>query len=122
MPDQETFPPVDDDILSDAEAPVAAVDPNLVVPGSLAAAVPAPVVVEKAKSKRLGIVGWFAIGWLVVVLLMAVAPGIFPGPGLTERSREAIVNDTLGPQAGLPLQPLPFGGDTPGDLVVELAS
>ena len=103
MPDQETFPPVDDDVIQDAEAPVAAVDPNLVVPGSLAAAVPVPVTVEKAKSKRLGIVGWFAIGWLIIVLLMAVAPGIFPGPGLTERSREAIISKQLGPQAGHPL-------------------
>ena len=103
MPDQETFPPVDDDVIQDAEAPIAAVDPNLVVPGSLAAAVPVPVTVEKAKSKRLGIVGWFAIGWLIIVMLMAVAPGIFPGPGLTERSREAIISKQLGPQAGHPL-------------------
>lgn len=100
MPEQETFPPVDDDVIRDAEAPIADVDANLVVPGSLAAAVPAPVIVEKAKSKKLGIVGWFAIGWLFIVFLMAVVPGIFPGPDLTERSREAIVNDTLGPQAG----------------------
>ncbi|HEX4904217.1 MAG TPA: ABC transporter permease [Acidimicrobiales bacterium] len=103
MPDPETYPPVDADVIPDAEAPVAAVDPNLVVPGSLAAAVPVPITVEKAKSKRLGIVGWFAIGWLIIVMLMAVVPGIFPGPGLTERSREAIVSKQLGPQAGHPL-------------------
>ncbi len=100
MPDQETFPPVDDDLIQDAEAPIAAVDPGLAVPGSLAASIPVAVTVDKAKSKRLGIVGWFAIGWLFIVLVMAVAPGIFPVPELTERSREAIVNDTLGPQAG----------------------
>jgi peptide/nickel transport system permease protein len=103
VPDQETFPPVDDDVIQDADAPIAAVDPGLVVPGTLAASVPVPVTVEKAKSKKLGIVGWFAIGWLIIVLLMAVAPGIFPGPGLTERSREAIVSKQLGPQAGHPL-------------------
>jgi peptide/nickel transport system permease protein len=102
VPDQETFPPVDDAAILDADAPVAAVDPNLVVPGSLAAAVP-PVTVEKARSKRLGIVGWFAIGWLGLVFLMTVAPGIFPVPELTERSREAIVSKQLGPQAGHPL-------------------
>lgn len=100
MPDQETFPPVGDDLVDDADAPVAAVDPDLVVPGSLAASVPVAVTVEQAKSKRLGIVGWFAIGWLFIVFLMTVVPGIFPVPELTERSREAIVSKQLGPQAG----------------------
>jgi len=103
VPDQETFPPVDDDAIQDADAPVAAVDLGLVVPGTLAASAPVAVTVEKAKSKRLGIVGWFAIGWLAVVFLMAVVPGIFPVPELTERSREAIVSKQLGPQAGHPL-------------------
>lgn len=100
MPDQETHQPVDDDLIQDAEAPIAAVDRGLVVPGSLAALEPVAVTIEKAKSKRLGLVGWFAITWLFLVFLMAVLPGIFPVPDLTERSREAIVSKQLGPQAG----------------------
>jgi peptide/nickel transport system permease protein len=87
-------------ISHDAEAPLVAVDPGLVVPGTpAAAAVPAPVEVERSRSKRLGIFGWFAIVWLVLVALMAIVPGIFPGPGLYERSREAIVAQDFGPSA-----------------------
>lgn len=92
--------PTGDGVIVDTDAPIAAVDPGLVVPGTPAAAVPVPVTVDKAKSKRLGIVGWFAIGWLTTVFLMAVVPGIFPVPGLYERSREAILTKQLGPQAG----------------------
>ena len=102
MPDHEISEPLDE-VTPDVEAPLPDVDAALVVPGSLAAAPPTPVVVERAKSKRLGIVGWFAIGWLFIVFLMAVMPGIFPGPDLTERSREAIVSKQLGPQMGHPL-------------------
>ncbi len=56
--------------------------------------------IEKAKTKRLGIVGWIAITWLVIVALMAVVPGLFPVPGVDERFREPIISDQFGPQAG----------------------
>ena len=87
----------------DAEAPIAAVDPGLVVPGTPAAAVPVAVTVDKARTKRFGIVGWFAIGWLFIVFLMATVPAIFPGPGLRERSVDAITSGKLGPSLSHPL-------------------
>jgi peptide/nickel transport system permease protein len=59
--------------------------------------------IEKARTKRLGIMGWFAIGWLVLVLLMTLVPDLFPIPSLTTRSREAITNDSFSPQWGHPL-------------------
>jgi peptide/nickel transport system permease protein len=62
-----------------------------------------PVSVDIAKSKRLGIVGWFAIGWLAIVLLMAVVPGIFPIHGLHERSIDAITTGKFGPSLSHPL-------------------
>lgn len=58
------------------------------------------VKVEKAKGKRLGVMGWLALGWIVLVLLMALVPTLFPIPDLTERSRDAIVNGNFGPQSG----------------------
>src|SRR3954447_24620686 len=77
----------------------------------MTAAVPAAIgsSVDVSRSKRLGIVGWIAIGWMALVLLMVVAPGIFPVPGLHERSIDAITNDSFGPQKGHPL-----GMDTSG--------
>lgn len=68
-------------------------------PGSLAASAPAPVTVDLSKSKRLGVMGWAAIVWLAIVALMAFVPEIFPGPGLLERSRDAIVAQDFGPSA-----------------------
>jgi peptide/nickel transport system permease protein len=67
------------------------------------------VSVDVAKSKRLGIVGWFAIGWLVLVALMALVPGIFPVTGLHDRSIDAITNDKFSPSLAHPL-----GLDTSG--------
>lgn len=91
-------------ITHDPEAPVAAVDPGLAVPGTPAGqAVPAQVAVEQAQTKRLGIFGWCAIVWLTIVALMAIVPGIFPVPGLLERSREAIVAGNFGPTLEHPL-------------------
>ena len=72
----------------------------------MAAGVPAAIgglSVDIAKSKRLGIVGWFAIGWLGIVVLMAVVPGIFPVTGLHSRSIDAITNDSFGPSLNHPL-------------------
>jgi peptide/nickel transport system permease protein len=93
--DQEAQPEI---IPEETAAP--AVDPGLVVPGSLAATVPAAAItVEKSKAKRLGVFGWFALIWLVLVALMTFVPGIFPGPGLYERSREAIIAQEFGPSA-----------------------
>jgi len=85
------------DLVPDADAPIAEVDPALVVPGTLAAAIPVPVTVDQSKAKRLGIFGWCAIVWLSIVALMALVPSIFPGPALDERSREAIVAKEFGP-------------------------
>lgn len=74
---------------------------------SLASAVPTAAIsvvsVDRARSKRLGIFGWLCVAWIVIVFLMAVVPGIFPVPELTERSRDAILNDDYGPQPGHPL-------------------
>lgn len=105
MPDQ-----IDSTDLTEGEvpegiaAPAPAVDAGLAVPGSLAATVPAaPVVVEKSRAKRLGIVGWLAIAWLAIAALMALVPDIFPVTSLTERSREAIANQEFGPSADHPL-------------------
>ena len=89
--------PADEGVVIDAEAPLLAVDPTLA-----GAAMPTVggVTVERARSKRLGVMGWLAVIWMVLVVLMAVAPGIFPVPDLTERSREAIVARNFGPQSG----------------------
>jgi len=86
----------------DLDAPVADIEVGLAEPGTVAAAAvtPVPVQVELSRSKRIGVFGWCAIGWLTLVALMALVPGIFPGPGLLERSREAIVAGNFGPQSG----------------------
>jgi len=77
----------------------------------MTAAVPAAIgsSIDIARSKRLGIMGWVAIGWMALVMLMVIVPGIFPVPGLHERSIDAITNDSFGPQKGHPL-----GLDTSG--------
>lgn len=105
MPDQIDGRDVaEGEVLEGAAAPAPAIDAGLAEPGSLAATVPAaPVVVERSKAKRLGVVGWIAIAWLVIIALMAIAPGIFPVTSLTERSRDAIVNQEFGPSADHPL-------------------
>ena len=96
--------PRDDNVVADAEAPLAAVDVGLVEPevaGALPTlAMPSVVSVERAKSKRLGLFGWLAIIWLGLVALMAIAPGIFPVPDLLERSRDAVIAKDFGPQPG----------------------
>lgn len=79
-----------------------------VISAGIPAAIPG-VSVDIAKSKKLGIVGWFAIGWMAIVLLMAIAPGIFPVTGLHDRSIDAITNDKFSPSLGHPL-----GLDTSG--------
>jgi peptide/nickel transport system permease protein len=72
--------------------------------------------VEKSRSKRLGIMGWLAIAWLVLVALMALVPGLFPVPGLNERFPEALRSRDFGPTAGHPL-----GFDTSGrDLAAKV--
>ena len=70
----------------------------------LVAAVPAAIGgIDVARSKRLGVMGWFAIIWLGLVVLMAVVPGIFPVTDLHTRSIDAIVNDSFGPSLHHPL-------------------
>jgi peptide/nickel transport system permease protein len=68
------------------------------------AAMPAAIGgIDVARSKRLGVMGWFAIIWLVLVALMAIVPGIFPVTSLHSRSVDAIVNDSFGPSLRHPL-------------------
>lgn len=72
--------------------------------------------VSLAKTKRLGIIGWLAIIWLVLVALMAAVPWLFPVPELTDRFPEALRNRDFGPTGGHPL-----GFDTAGrDLLSKL--
>lgn len=72
--------------------------------------------VTKSKTKRLGLIGWLAIIWLVLVALMAAVPSLFPVPELTERFPESLRNRDFGPTAGHPL-----GFDTSGrDLLAKL--
>lgn len=63
-----------------------------------AASVPTEQEVDEAGTKRLGIFGWFAIGWMVLVALMAIVPWIFPVAEVDQRFREPIINDSYGPQ------------------------
>ncbi|CAN5752189.1 ABC transporter permease [soil metagenome] len=86
----------DGGLLADADPAVLNIQPGLAdgegpVPG---------VKVDKAKGKRLGLMGWLAAGWIVLVALMALVPTLFPIPDLTERSRDAIVSGNFGPQSG----------------------
>jgi len=88
-----------------AGAPVSPTELDVVV----AEAVDAVIVVdteaeiERAATKRLGIMGWLAIGWMALVALMTIAPGLFPIPSLDERSIEALRSGNFGPQSGHPL-------------------
>jgi len=89
----------DDGVAVEEESSLASLEPSIAVQG-MPAAIATVVSVDRARSKRLGPIGWFAAIWLVIVVLMALVPGLFPVPDLTERSRDAIVNDSYGPQAG----------------------
>jgi len=66
-------------------------------------AMPAAIGVDIARSKRLGIMGWFAVIWIALVTLMAIVPGIFPVTDLHSRSIDAITNDSFGPSMQHPL-------------------
>lgn len=69
-----------------------------------------------ARTKRLGVIGWLAIIWLVLVALMAAVPSLFPVPELTERFPDSLRNRDFGPTSGHPL-----GFDTSGrDLLAKL--
>jgi peptide/nickel transport system permease protein len=67
---------------------------------------PIAVEVEVARTKRLGIMGWAAIGWLGAVVLSALFAPILPIPGPTEPFFDKI---SQGPQPGHP-----FGLDSNG--------
>jgi peptide/nickel transport system permease protein len=97
-PEQTDTTPNADDAIIATELPVAAVEASVAAAGVPAAG--AVVSVDRAKAKRLGIFGWLCVAWLVTVALMALVPTLFPVPDLTERSRDAIVNDQYGPQSG----------------------
>src|SRR5688572_23057134 len=92
------MPEAEVDSTSGSEGPVAQ-DAVLAV-AAVEAAEAAPVEVEQARTKRLGVFGWFAIVWLVVVAAMAVAPGLFPVADVDHRFREPIVEDKFGPRTG----------------------
>ncbi|MGH2685414.1 MAG: ABC transporter permease [Actinomycetota bacterium] len=87
------------------EAPVSPTELDVVV--AIEPVVDEPVdtaaEVERAATKRLGIMGWLAVGWLALVAIMVVAPGIFPIPDLDERSVEALRAREFGPSSGHPL-------------------
>jgi peptide/nickel transport system permease protein len=90
-----------EDIVHDLTQDGSLMEPGLVIPGTLAATVPAAAfAVERSKSKKLGLFGWFSVVWLGIVTLMVFVPWIFPVPGLLERDREALVTQNFGPQAG----------------------
>jgi peptide/nickel transport system permease protein len=59
--------------------------------------------IDIARSKKLGVMGWFAVIWLGLVVLMALVPGIFPVTDLHSRSIDAITNDSFGPSLAHPL-------------------
>jgi len=62
--------------LSGSTVPVAAGVQTL----TLETAPPTPLVVEKSATKRLGIVGWIAIIWIVAVVGSAVFASLLPIP------------------------------------------
>ena len=66
---------------------------------------------------RLGIGGRLAVGWLALVTTMALLPGMFPVPGVTERFREPIIEGDLGPRAGHLLGFDPSGHDVAAKIV-----
>jgi peptide/nickel transport system permease protein len=61
--------------------------------------VPPAVKVEVAKTKRLGIAGWVAIGWLALAVLLAVLAPILP----IKDPQESFSCARMGPVAGHPL-------------------
>ena len=91
------------DLPAPAEAPLdtdATLAPSVALdPVDVTAGVPG-LSVDRARSKRLGVMGWFSVLWLGLVTLMVIAPRIFPIPDLGERSRDAIANKSFGPQSG----------------------
>jgi peptide/nickel transport system permease protein len=86
---------------AETASPSPVVEAELVEPEIALAAGPTTAVeVERARTKRFGLMGWLAILWLAVVALMCVVPDLFPVPPLDERDREALVNEDFGPQPG----------------------
>ena len=103
MPEAEADHVRDRDLIQEApvsptELDVVAVEDPLIVP-----TVDTEAEIERAQTKRLGITGWIAIGWLVLVVLMTLVPGIFPIDSLTERSVDALRTGNFGPSWEHPL-------------------
>jgi len=67
----------------------------------------APVEVEKAANKRLGIMGWIAVVWMVIVVGAAVLAPVLPIP---DPNKPFVTQAAEGPQAGHP-----FGFDSNGN-------
>jgi peptide/nickel transport system permease protein len=66
----------------------------------------APADVEKAKNKKLGVMGWIAVGWLVVIFGAALLAPVLPIP---DPSKPFVTHAGEGPQPGHP-----FGFDSNG--------
>lgn len=69
----------------------------------VSSALPTAIGVDVAKSKRLGIMGWLALLWVVLILLMAFVPWAFPVTDLRARSLDAIRAQSFGPSLDHPL-------------------
>jgi peptide/nickel transport system permease protein len=99
MPEPSADPPKPDDVATPVEAGVQALvlDPAPTAP---------PVVVERAATKKLGVFGWIAIIWVVLVVGSAVFAGFLPIP---KPDKPFVLLAGEGPQAGHP-----FGLDSTG--------
>lgn len=67
----------------------------------------APVTVEKAANKKLGIMGWIAVGWMVIIVGGAILAPVLPIP---DPNKPFVTQAGEGPQAGHP-----FGFDSNGN-------
>lgn len=84
--------------MPEAESHLAAAIPDVVELPPEALPVATETEVDQAGTRKLGPFGWFAMGWMVLVALMALVPWAFPVPKVDERFREPIINDSFGPQ------------------------
>jgi peptide/nickel transport system permease protein len=103
MPEAETDHVKDRDLIQ--EAPVSPTELDVVAGEGILISpeVDTQAEIERARTKKLGVMGWVAIAWLALVAIMTIAPGVFPIPDLRERSVEALRSGNFGPQSGHPL-------------------
>src|SRR5580765_2378970 len=101
MPEQSVDPAVG--TLEQQTTVEAGVQPLVLEPARTVA----PGDVEKAANKKLGIMGWIAVGWLVVIFGAALLAPVLPIP---DPSKPFVTHAGEGPQAGHP-----FGFDSNGN-------